>query len=71
LEEEIITLKEVMEHNAKKSIKLGRPYKFNEPLTECMSFNLTKSQKLTLMGILKDAGMDLSSFIRNIIIERD
>jgi len=67
LEEEIQTLKEIQLHNAKKFIKLGRPYKLDEPLTERMSFVLTKSQSIKLKKILTTANVDLSTFIRGLI----
>ena len=68
LETEMEQLREVIEFNNNKKIKkLGRPYKLNEPLTETMSFVLTKSQRTTLMNMLKEAGVDLSTFIRRLI----
>lgn len=62
--EEIRTLKDIVEHNAKIVENRGRKMKYDEPLDEMVCFTVTKTQKKTLKEICEAKGIEQSTHCR-------
>ena len=67
LSAEITQLEEIMEYNKDTVETRGRKKLFNEPLTERITFLVTKKQNEKLNKVLEEQTLDKSSFIRGLI----
>ncbi len=58
-------LREIIDFNINKVETRGRKQKFDEPLSKWIGCAVTPSQKEKFDKILKEAGVDKSTFMRN------